>query len=109
MLEAARIDGASEARTFVSIVLPMVKPDIGALAIFTFVNTWNDYFLQLVMLNSEANWTLPLGIARLQGEMSTDFGLLMAGAPLASIPILVVFIAFQKYFTQGIAMGAVKG
>ena len=74
-----------------------------------FVNTWNDYFLQLVMLTSEEKWTLPLAIANMQGEMSSDFGLIMAGAALASIPIIVVFIAFQKYFTQGIAMGAVKG
>ena len=73
------------------------------------MNTWNDYFRQLVMLTSERNWTLPLAIANLQGEMSSDFGLIMAGAALASIPIIVVFIAFQKYFTQGIAMGAVKG
>ena len=75
----------------------------------TFVNTWNDYFLQLVMLTSKEKWTLPLAIANLQGEMSSDFGLIMAGAALAAIPIIVVFIAFQKYFTQGIAMGAVKG
>ena len=109
ILEAARVDGAGELRTFFSVVFPMIKPGIGALAIFTFVNTWNDYFLQLVMLNSEEVWTLPLGIAKLQGEMSSDFGLIMAGAALASIPIIVVFIAFQKYFTQGIAMGAVKG
>ena len=109
ILEAARVDGAGELRTFMTVVLPMIKPGIGALAIFTFVNTWNDYFLQLVMLNSEEVWTLPLGIAKLQGEMSSDFGLIMAGAALASIPIIVVFIAFQKYFTQGIAMGAVKG
>ena len=93
ILEAARVDGAG----------------IGALAIFTFVNTWNDYFLQLVMLTSKESWTLPLAIANLQGEMSTDFGLIMAGAALASIPIIIVFVAFQKYFTQGIAMGAVKG
>ena len=109
ILEAARVDGAGELRTFFSVVFPMIKPGIGALAIFTFVNTWNDYFLQLVMLTSERNWTLPLAIANLQGEMSSDFGLIMAGAALASIPIIVVFIAFQKYFTQGIAMGAVKG
>ena len=109
ILEAARVDGAGELRTFMTVVLPMIKPGIGALAIFTFVNTWNDYFLQLVMLTSKEEWTLPLGIAKLQSEMSTDFGLIMAGAALASIPIIVVFIAFQKYFTQGIAMGAVKG
>ena len=109
ILEAARVDGAGELRTFTTVVLPMLKPGVGALAIFTFVNTWNDYFLQLVMLTSEPNWTLPLGIAKLQGEMSSDFGLIMAGAALAAIPIVVVFIIFQKYFTQGIAMGAVKG
>lgn len=109
ILEAARVDGAGEVRTFLTVVLPMIKPGIGALAIFTFVNTWNDYFLQLVMLTSRESWTLPLGIAKLQGEMAQDYGLIMAGAALASIPIIIVFIAFQKYFTQGIAMGAVKG
>ena len=109
ILEAARVDGAGELRTFVSVVFPMIKPGIGALAIFTFVNTWNDYFLQLVMLTSEDNLTLPVGISNLQGEMSSDFGLIMAGAALAAVPIVAVFIAFQKYFTQGISMGAVKG
>ena len=109
MIEAARIDGAGEVRTFTDVVLPMVTPGIGALAIFTFVNTWNDYFLQLIMLNSSNNLTISLGIAKIQAEMSNDFGLIMAGAALAAIPIIAVFLAFQKYFTQGIAMGAVKG
>ena len=77
MLEAARIDGASEAKTFISIVLPMVKPGIGALAIFTFINSWNDYFMQLIMLSSTSNLTISLGIAKLQAENSTDFGLIM--------------------------------
>ena len=109
MLEAARIDGASEVRTFVSIVFPMVKPGVGALAIFTFVNPWNDYFLQLIMLQRREVLTISTGIARLQGEVSSDFGLIMAGAALAAIPIVAVFLMFQKYFTQGITMGAVKG
>ena len=109
MLEAARIDGASEVRTFVSIVFTMVKPGVGALAIFTFVNTWNDYFLQLIMLQRREVLTISTGIARLQGEVSSDFGLIMAGAALAAIPIVAVFLMFQKYFTQGITMGAVKG
>ena len=109
MLEAARIDGAGEAKTFIDIVLPMIKPGIGALAIFTFINSWNDYFMQLIMLNSTSKLTISLGIAKLQAENSTDFGLIMAGASLAAIPIIAIFIAFQKYFTQGIAMGAVKG
>ena len=87
----------------------MVKPGVGALAIFTFVNTWNDYFLQLIMLQKREVLTISTGIARLQGEVSSDFGLIMAGAALAAVPIVAVFLMFQKYFTQGITMGAVKG
>ena len=109
MLEASRIDGASEARIFSQIVLPMIKPGIGALAIFTFINSWNDYFMQLIMLSSTENLTISLGIAKLQAENATDFGIIMAGAAVAAIPILIVFLMFQRYFTQGIAMGAVKG
>ena len=109
MLEAARIDGAGEARTFIDIVFPMIKPGVGALAIFTFITAWNDYFLQLIMLNAQRKLTISLGIAKMQGEASTDFGLIMAGATLASVPIIAVFLAFQKYFTRGITMGAVKG
>ena len=109
MIEAARIDGASEVRTFVDVVIPMIKPGIGALAIFTFISSWNDYFMQLIMLTSSKNLTISLGIATMQGETSTDYGLLMAGAALASVPIIIVFLIFQKYFTKGITMGAVKG
>lgn len=109
ILEAARIDGASELKTFTTIVVPMVKPGIGALAIFTFINSWNDYFMQLIMLAKSNVYTLPLGIATMQAETSIDMGLLMAGAALASVPIIIVFLIFQKYFTQGITMGAVKG
>lgn len=109
MLEAAKIDGAGEVKTFMTIVMPIIQPGIGALAIFTFINTWNDYFLQLIMLNSQNVLTISLGIAKLQAEMATDFGLIMAGAALAAVPIIAVFLMFQKYFTQGITMGAVKG
>lgn len=109
MLEAARIDGASEFKTFTDIVFQMVKPGVGALAIFTFINSWNDYFMQLIMLSSTSNLTISLGIAKLQAENSTDFGLIMAGATLAAAPILIVFIVLQKYFTKGITLGAVKG
>ena len=109
MVEACRIDGASEWRTFTDVMFPMIKPGVGALAIFTFVNSWNDYFMQLIMLMSSKELTISVGIATMQGENSTDFGLLMAGSALASIPIIVVFLVFQKYFTKGITMGAVKG
>ena len=109
MVEACRIDGASEWRTFTDVMFPMIKPGVGALAIFTFINSWNDYFMQLIMLVSTKNLTISLGIATMQGESSTDYGLLMAGAALASVPIIIVFLIFQKYFTKGITMGAVKG
>lgn len=109
ILEASRIDGAGEWKTFSQIALPMIKPGIGALAIFTFINSWNDYFMQLIMLSSTDMLTISLGIAKMQGENSTDFGLIMAGATIAAIPILIVFFIFQKYFTKGITMGAVKG
>ncbi len=109
MLEAARIDGAGEARTFVNIVFPMIKPGVGALAIFTFITAWNDYFLQLIMLNDMDVLTISLGIAKLQSELSTDYGLIMAGAALGSVPIILIFLMFQKFFTRGITMGAVKG
>ena len=108
ILEAARVDGSGELRTFFSVVFPMIKPGIGALAIFTFVNTWNDYFMQLVMLTSRQNLTISLGVATMQAEMATNYGLIMAGAALAAVPIVTVFLVFQKSFTQGITMGAVK-
>ena len=109
MVEACRIDGANEWRTFTDVIFPMIKPGVGACAIFTFINSWNDYFMQLIMLTSSKNLTISLGIATMQGENATDFGLLMAGAALASVPIIIVFLVFQKYFTKGITMGAVKG
>lgn len=109
IIEAARIDGAGELKTFTTIAYPMIKPGVGALAIFTFINSWNDYFMQLIMLSSTKNLTISLGIAKMQGENSTDFGLIMAGAAFAAVPIIIVFLIFQKYFTKGITMGAVKG
>lgn len=109
MMEACRIDGANEWRTFTDVIFPMIKPGVGACAIFTFITAWNDYFMQLIMLNSNQNLSIAVGIATMQGESSTDYGLLMAGAALASVPIIIVFLIFQKYFTKGITMGAVKG
>ena len=109
MVEACRIDGASEWRTFTDVMFPMIKPGVGACAIFTFINAWNDYFMQLIMLTDTSKLTISLGIAPMQGESSTDYGLLMAGSAMASVPIIIVFLIFQKYFTKGITMGAVKG
>ncbi|MDO5089285.1 MAG: carbohydrate ABC transporter permease [Leptotrichiaceae bacterium] len=111
LLESARIDGCGELRTFMNIVLPIIKPGIGALAIFTFIASWNDYFSQLIFTNSEMMKTLPLGVASMaqSAEFSLNYGLLMAGALLASLPMIIVFLMFQNYFTQGVTVGAVKG
>ena len=109
LLESAKIDGCGELRTFVSIAFPIVKPGFASLAIFTFINTWNDYFMQLVMLSSRSKLTVSLGVATMQAEMATNYGLIMAGAALSAVPIVAVFTIFQKSFTQGITMGAVKG
>lgn len=109
LIEAAKIDGCSELRIFKSIVMPIVKPGVAALAIFTFISSWNDYFMQLILIRSKTMQTLPLGIATMQLEFTTDYGLMMAGAALASIPMIIIFLIFQKSFTQGITIGAVKG
>ncbi len=109
LLEAAKIDGCGEARMFTKIALPIMQPGIGALAIFTFISSWNDYFMQLILVRSTKMQTLPLGIAALQQEFLTNYGMLMAGAAIASVPMIIVFACFQKYFAQGITLGAVKG
>lgn len=107
--DSARIDGSGELRTFLSIYLPLAKPGIGALFILTFVRTWNDYLWQLVMTNSDAKRTLQLGIAALQNEASPNIMYKITGACVAAIPMIVIFLMFQKYFTKGITLGAVKG
>lgn len=109
LLEAAKIDGCTEIGIFKNVVLPIVKPGIGALAIFTFISSWNDYFMQLILIRSKNMQTLPLGVAMQQLEFTTNYGMMMAGAALASIPMIIIFLIFQNAFTQGITIGAVKG
>ncbi len=109
LLDAAKIDGCKEISLFFRIVVPLAKPGIGALAIFTFINSWNDYFWQLLIISSKVLKTLPLGVATFQEEFTLRYGLQMAGAVIASLPMIIVFLIFQKYFTKGITLGAVKG
>lgn len=106
--ESAKLDGATEFKTFTSIVLPIVKPGLGALFILNFVNVWNDYLWQLVVAPEKNMKTLMVGIASLMQDFNPNMAYKMAGAAVASIPMLIVFILFQKYFTRGIAIGAVK-
>jgi multiple sugar transport system permease protein len=107
--EAARIDGASEIGIFWHIILPLCQPAMAALAIFTFVFYWNDFIWPLITLQRSENFTLPVGVASLQGEFGTDYGVIFAGAALAALPILVFFLLFQRYFLEGVRLGALKG
>jgi len=110
LLEAARIDGANETRTFTMVVVPMVKPAIGAIGIFSFVAAWNEYLWQLVVSDKANMLTLPVAVSRLsQGMGVTNTGLAMAGATVAFIPMLIFFILFQRFFVKGISVGALKG
>ncbi|WP_099354827.1 carbohydrate ABC transporter permease [Fredinandcohnia onubensis] len=107
--ESARMDGASELRTFFKIMLPMVKPGIGALFILYFVQVWNDYVWQLVIGQDESVKTLMVGTATLMQDLNPNFAYKMAGATVAAIPLLIIFIFFQRYFTGGLTAGAEKG
>ena len=106
--EAAKIDGASEFRIFFTIMLPLVKPGLGALFILNFVNVWNDYLWQLVVGQSETSKTLMVGIATLMQDLNPNFAYKMAGATVGAIPMLIIFVLFQKYFTRGITIGSDK-
>lgn len=106
--EAAKMDGASELRIFSTIYLPLVKPGLGALFILNFVNVWNDYLWQLVVGQSQENKTLMVGIATLMQDLNPNFAYKMAGAVVGAIPMLIIFILFQKYFTRGITIGSDK-
>ncbi len=107
--EAALIDGASHWDIYWRIMLPLAKPALATLGIFTFMGTWNDFFHPLIYLNDTRNFTLPLGLAFFQGEFSTEYTRLMAGVMLAVLPILAVYAAAQQYFTQGITLSGIKG
>lgn len=109
LLDAARIDGCGELRAFWYVIFPLARPAIGALAIFTFVRYWNDFLWPLIVLNDSTRYTLPVGVASLQGEFSTDYGIIFAGAALAALPMIIFFLIFQRYFLEGVRMGALKG
>lgn len=110
LIDAAKIDGASELGVFWHVVLPLTKPAVGALAIFAFMFGWNDYIWQLVVTNQQTMLTLPVGVSKLVAGWGTiDIGVGMAGATLAFIPMLIIFLLFQDYFVKGITVGAVKG
>jgi multiple sugar transport system permease protein len=109
LLEAARIDGAGELRIFWSIVLPALRPVMVTLAIFAFLGSWNDFFWPLIVLTDDAHQTLPVALAILTREHAPDTELMMAGAVVTITPVLILFVALQRYYVQGLLAGSVKG
>jgi lactose/L-arabinose transport system permease protein len=109
LLEAARIDGSTEFKTFFRIVLPIARPQLAALAIYTFMAQWNAFIWPLLMLNTEENYTIPLALNTMIGLSRVDYSGLMMGSLIATIPMLLVFLIFQRQFVQGLLGGAIKG
>lgn len=107
--EAALIDGASHLEIFWRIMVPLAKPALATVGVLTFISSWNDFFIPLVFLSSIEKFTLPVGLAFYQGELSTDYTSLMAGSVLAIVPTLGIYVLAQRYFTQGVVMSGVKG
>jgi putative chitobiose transport system permease protein len=108
LIDAARVDGARELRIWWQVLMPIVRPSLAAVAIFTFVTSWNDFLWPSLMLHTRDEMTLPVGLAALQGYFSSDFRSIAAGVTLTVVPILIFFVAVQRYFVRGLA-GAVKG
>ena len=108
LIDAARVDGASEWRIWWQILIPLVRPSLAAVAIFTFVTSWNDFLWPSLMLHTRDGMTLPVGLAALQGFFASDFRAVAAGVTMTVVPILLFFVVVQRYFIRGLS-GAVKG
>lgn len=108
LLEAARIDGAGELRIFATIVLPIMKPALAAVAIVLYLFQWNDFFWPLLILTQKEAYTIPVALGTLVGLTRVDWGGIMVGTAIATVPFLVMFLFLQQYFVAGITAGAVK-
>lgn len=109
LCEAARIDGMSEYMIYLKVMLPLSKPALSTLTIFTFVNTWNDYLGPLIYLKTESKKTIQLGLKMFIGQYSSEYGLIMAGSVVSLIPVIIIFLWLQKYFVEGVASTGLKG
>ncbi|MHB9011093.1 MAG: carbohydrate ABC transporter permease [Ignavibacteriaceae bacterium] len=109
LIEAAKLDGASDFQIYFTLILPLAKPILITLAIFTFMGTWNDFLWPLIVMTNDSMYTLPVALANLMGEHNQDTELMMAGSVVTILPILLVFIALQKHYLKGIMMGSLKG
>lgn len=109
LMEAARIDGASELQIFLRVMLPLAKPVVSVLCIFSFMWRWNDYLWPKLVINNKRNYTLQLALANFSGEYSVDWNSLLAMSVISMIPVLIVFVTLQKYIIGGMTAGGVKG
>jgi multiple sugar transport system permease protein len=109
LLDAARMDGASEFRIYWSLVLPLCRPILVTLGIFTFMGAWNDFMWPLIVLTDSSLYTLPVALANLLGEHVQDTELMMAGSVLTVLPVMLLFVALQRYYIAGIMLGGIKG
>jgi multiple sugar transport system permease protein len=107
--QVARIDGCSSFKIFWRILLPLSKPTLATLAVFTYLSTWNNFLLPLIVLNDVDKFTLPVGLAFLQNEFTVQYTLLMAGTTLAVIPVIAIYIFSQRFFIQGVLRSGLKG
>ncbi len=109
LMDAARIDGASEIGIFHRIIIPLVRPALGVVAILTFVNTWNDFLWPLVVLHDDTKYLLSIGIATMDGPYDVEIGAIMAASFLSTLPILIVFVLMQRQIIAGLTQGAIRG
>lgn len=109
MLDAARVDGASELRAFWSIALPALRPVLVTLGLFTFMGTWNDFLWPLIVLGDDRRFTLPVALANLLGEHAQDAEVMMAGSVVTVLPMVLLFLALQRHYVAGVVSGSVKG
>jgi raffinose/stachyose/melibiose transport system permease protein len=109
LIEAARMDGASELTIFRKIMLPLSLPALATLFIIDSLATWNEFLIALVLINAKESRTVPLGLLQFQGEFSTQYTLLMAGIVISILPVIAIFIFLQRYFVAGLTGGALKG
>jgi raffinose/stachyose/melibiose transport system permease protein len=107
--DAARVDGCSELRIFRDIILPLAKPALAALFILDFVATWNEYAIAVTLLQDQDTWTVPLALMGFSSQFTSSYGQLNAFIVMSILPVLVVYLMFQRFFTQGALAGAVKG
>lgn len=107
--ESARMDGANSFQIWYRILIPLVKPSIVTLTIFTFVSAWGDFLWPLIIVNDQNMFTLPLGLNMLSGTFTSDWRLIAAGAIISMIPIITIFLLLQRFFISGAMKGAVKG